>query len=262
MPFFDGQAGRVYYRHWAAAQPRAALVFLHGFGEHTGLYHRYGAALNARDIDLWALDEIGHGLSEGQRGNFGSIEDLAVNGGMLAGLAEAAAPGVPLVIAGHSLGALPALYLALGDPARFRGVVISGAPLAPLEWLAEALAGGQEDVDLDPAGLSADPFYLDALENDPLAFTGADVAALFGAAFPPAWRRLERELPGLAPLPVLAVHGSKDEVVPIGGVLGWRDRLTSLRVAEFTGSGHDILNEAVHREVAATVADFVLSVSQ
>jgi hypothetical protein len=115
MPFFDGQAGRVYHRHWAAAQPRAALVFLHGFGEHTGLYHRYGAALNARDIDLWALDD------------------------------------------------------------------------------------GQEEVDLDPAGLSADPFYLDSLENDPLAFTG---------------------------------------------------------------SGHDILNEAVHCEVAATVADFVLRVSQ
>lgn len=262
MPFFDGQAGRVYYRHWAAVQPRAALVFLHGFGEHTGLYHRYGAALNARDIDLWALDEIGHGLSEGQRGNFGSIEDLAANGALLAGLAEAAAPGLPLVIGGHSLGSLATLYLALDDPARFRGVVISGAPLAPLEWLADALANGQDEVDLDLAALSADPFYLDSLENDPLAFTGADVAALFGAAFPPAWRRLERELPALAPLPVLAVHGSEDQIAPIGGVLGWRDRLPSLRVAEFTGSGHDILNEVAHREVAATVADFVLRVSR
>jgi alpha-beta hydrolase superfamily lysophospholipase len=262
MPFFDGRAGRVYYRHWAAAEPRAALVFLHGFGEHSGLYHRYGAALNARDIDLWALDEVGHGLSEGERGHFGSIDDLAANGGLLAGLAEAAAPGLPLVIAGHSLGSLPALYLALDDPARFRGVVISGAPLAPLEWLDDALAQGQEEVDLDPAGLSADPFYLDALENDPLAFTGADVAALFGAAFPPAWQRLDRELPGLAPLPVLAVHGGEDQVVPISGVLGWRGRLESLRVVQFPGSAHDILNEAGHREVAATVADFVLRVSR
>jgi alpha-beta hydrolase superfamily lysophospholipase len=262
MPFFDGRVGRVYYRHWAAAQPRAVLVFLHGFGEHSGLYHRYAAALNARDIDLWALDEIGHGLSEGERGHFGSIDDLAANGGMLAGLAEAAAPGLPLVIAGHSLGTLAALYLALDDPARFRGVVISGAPLSPLEWLEEALAAGQQEVDLDPAALSADPFYLDALENDPLAFTSADVAALLGAAFPPAWQRLERELPGLAPLPVLAVHGSEDQIAPIGGVLGWRDRLKSLRVAEFRGSAHDILNEAAHREVAATVADFVLSVSR
>jgi alpha-beta hydrolase superfamily lysophospholipase len=261
MPFFDGRAGRVYYRHWAAVQPRAALVFLHGFGEHTGLYHRYGAALDARDVDLWALDEIGHGLSEGERGHFGSIDDLAANGGLLAGLAEAAAPGLPLVIAGHSLGTLAALYLALDDPARFRGVIISGAPLSPLQWLQDAVASGQEDVDLDPAALSADPFYLDALENDPLAFTGAPVVALFNAAFPPAWQRLDRELPGLAPLPVLAVHGSEDQIAPIDGVLGWRDRLTSLRVAEFRGSAHDILNEVAHREVAATVADFVLSVS-
>jgi alpha-beta hydrolase superfamily lysophospholipase len=36
MPFFDGQAGRVYYRHWAAAQPRAALVFLHGSASTPG----------------------------------------------------------------------------------------------------------------------------------------------------------------------------------------------------------------------------------
>jgi alpha-beta hydrolase superfamily lysophospholipase len=88
------------------------------------------------------------------------------------------------------------------------------------------------------------------------------VAALFGAAFPPAWRRLERELAALAPLPVLAVHGAEDQVVPISGVLGWQGRLTSLRVAQFPGSGHDILNEVVHREVAATVAGFVLGVSQ
>ena len=40
-----------------AAEPRAAVIFLHGFGEHTGLYHRYGFALNAAGIDLWAVDQ-------------------------------------------------------------------------------------------------------------------------------------------------------------------------------------------------------------
>ena len=67
--------GRAYYRHWAAAEPRAVVIFLHGFGEHTGLYHRYGFALNAAGIDLWAVDQFGHGLSPGERGDFGSIED-------------------------------------------------------------------------------------------------------------------------------------------------------------------------------------------
>ena len=38
------------------------------------LYHRYGFALNAAGIDLWAVDQFGHGLSPGDRGDFGSIE--------------------------------------------------------------------------------------------------------------------------------------------------------------------------------------------
>ena len=46
MPYFDGVAGRAYFRAWRVPAPRlAALVFLHGFGEHSGLYHRLGNAL-------------------------------------------------------------------------------------------------------------------------------------------------------------------------------------------------------------------------
>ena len=88
MPFIDHPKGRAYYRHWAAAEPRAAVIFLHGFGEHTGVYHRYGFALNAVGIDLWAVDQFGHGLSPGNRGDFGSIEDSSALGDALTDLAE------------------------------------------------------------------------------------------------------------------------------------------------------------------------------
>jgi len=37
----------------------------------------YGFTLNAADIDLWAVDQFGHGLSPGPRGDFGSIEGSA-----------------------------------------------------------------------------------------------------------------------------------------------------------------------------------------
>ena len=77
MPFLNTDDGRAYYRHWAAPEPRAAVVFLHGFGEHTGLYHRYGFALNAAGIDLWAVDQFGHGLTPGERGDFRTLEDTA-----------------------------------------------------------------------------------------------------------------------------------------------------------------------------------------
>jgi alpha-beta hydrolase superfamily lysophospholipase len=255
MPYFDGATGRVYYRHWSTPDPRAALVFLHGFGEHTGLYHRYAAELAVHGIDLWALDEIGHGLSEGERGHFGSFGDLVHNARALTTLARE--KDVPLVLGGHSLGSLVAILTALDDPTAYAGVVVSGAPLSPLAWLLEA---DGETLDLDPEALSSDPFYLDQLETDPLAFTSGDVVALLAAAFPGAWERLDAELPGLR-LPLLAVHGKEDQVAPLDGVTRWQDRLPGLRIEVIDNAGHDVLNEVAHRQAADTVASFTLEVA-
>ncbi|GAA4396349.1 alpha/beta fold hydrolase [Tsukamurella soli] len=257
MPYFDGAEGRVYHRHWAVPERRAAVVFLHGFGEHSGLYHRYAAALGAHGIDLWALDEIGHGLSDGERGRFGAFGSLVENARALTDLARAERPGLPLVVAGHSLGSLVALVAALDHPADYAGAVLSGAPLSPLPWIVDhdEVEGGT--LDLDPAALSSDPFYLDELENDPLAFTSADAVDVLAAAFPPVWRRLDAELPGVT-LPILAVHGQRDAIAPLGGVAAWRDRLPGLRISVVPGAGHDVLNEVAHRRVADDVAAFVL----
>lgn len=60
-------------------------------------------------------------------------------------------------------------------------------------------------------------------------------------------------------LPVLLLHGVKDPVVPVAHVRDWAARLKQARLAEFAGARHDILNETVHREVAATIAEFVLA---
>src|ERR1700685_2024254 len=174
MPTFDGVTGRVYYKAWRGPVPSAAtVVFLHGFGEHSGLYHRFGNALNSAGIDLWALDEIGHGLAEGDRAVIGSVGDLVENGRRLTAIAEAAQPGRPVWLAGHSLGAAAAAVSAVRDPDRYAGLILSGAALSPLDWVLSLDAAAAPDLDLNPADLSSDPFYLDELTYDPLAFTSA-----------------------------------------------------------------------------------------
>ena len=127
MPFIDHQHGKAYYRHWAAAEPRAAVIFLHGFGEHTGVYHRYGFTLNAAGIDLWAVDQFGHGLSPGTRGDFGSIEDSSALADSLIELAGRERPGLPLIAQGHSFGSVVTMFRLLDQPDRYRAGVISGA---------------------------------------------------------------------------------------------------------------------------------------
>lgn len=105
MPFFDGSTGRVHYRHWSVDGATAAVVFAHGMRQHTGHYHRFAAGLAPHGIAVWGLDLAGHGLSEGNPGEPGAVDDLAADLLCVAGLAERAEPGMPLVVMGHSLGA-------------------------------------------------------------------------------------------------------------------------------------------------------------
>lgn len=249
MPFLEHERGRAYYRHWAAADPRAAVVFLHGFGEHTGLYHRYGFALNAAGIDLWAVDQFGHGLTPGDRGDFGTIEASSALADSLTELAGQA--GVPLFAQGHSFGSIVTLFRLLDGADAYRAAVISGSPLIPVPELLDT----DSSLDLELDWLSADPFYLDSLENDPLAFADADGAAL-ARELDRGWDRFGKDLPSLS-VPTLAIHGTNDPIAPIGAVRAYADQIDTLTLTEFAGARHDILNEAEHREVAAAIVDFI-----
>jgi len=88
----------------------------------------------------------------------------------------------------------------------------------------------------------------------PLAFVGADGAPL-ARELDKAWDRFGADLPKLA-VPTLAVHGVNDPIAPIEPVRAYAEQIESLRLKEFPGH-HDILNETVHRDVAAAVVDFI-----
>jgi alpha-beta hydrolase superfamily lysophospholipase len=251
MPFLETVDGRAYYRHWAAPDPRAAVIFLHGFGEHTGLYHRYGFALNAAGIDLWAVDQFGHGLTPGDRGDFTTLEASIGLADGLAELALAETPGIPFVAQGHSFGAVATLFRLLGTPEGYRAGVISGAPLVPVAGLVDA----DSTFEIAPSQLSADPFYLDAMENDPLAFVDADGGPL-ARELDRGWDSFGATLPALA-VPTLAVHGSNDPIAPVGALRAYAEQIEQLSLIEIPGGGHDILNDVTHQQVAADIIDFI-----
>lgn len=251
MPFIDHERGRAYYRHWPAAEPRAGVIFLHGFGEHTGLYHRYGFTLNLAGIDLWAVDQFGHGLSPGTRGDFGSLEHSSALADSVTDLAEQHRPGLPLFAQGHSVGSVVTLIRLLEAADRYRGGIISGAPLVAIPELRDA----DTSFELQPQWLSSDPFYVDTLETDPLVFTEANDIVL-ARELDRVWDRFGSELPKLR-VPTLALHGAIDPVAPVGVLRAYAEQIEPLRLVEFPGARHDVLNETVHREVADAVVTFI-----
>ncbi len=261
MPHFTGVAGSVYYKHWRTEGTRiGAVVFLHGLGEHSGLYHRLGNALSAVGIDLWALDQIGHGLTGGERSVVHPVDDLVENACRLTASAAAHSPDTPLVLAGHSLGAAVAALVAVCDPRPYRGLVLSGAPLSPLPSVQDPAAGDDLELALDLDDRSSDPFHLDELANDPLATTTGSGRRTLASVLAPAWREFAVSLDSLA-LPALIVHGTSDPVVPVADARRWAGRLPDARFVEFAGARHDVLNDTVHRAVATEIAAFVARVT-
>ncbi len=201
--------------------------------------------------DLWAVDQFGHGLSPGARGDFGSLAASSALADTLTDLAARARPGVPLVAQGHSFGSLVTVFRLLEQSDRYRAGVLSGAPLTPNPEMLDADAS----FELDLSSLSSDPFYLDSLQHDPLAFVDADGSTL-ARELDAAWGRIGAELPNLV-VPTQAVHGGADPVAPIAAVRAYAEQIDALQLREFAGAHHDVLNESVHRDVAESIIDFV-----
>lgn len=260
MPYFEGSRGRVHHEAWLPeTAARATVVMLHGYGEHLGLYDALARRLTAAGFAVHALDSVGHGRSEGERGRVDSWDDYVQDARTLARIATDQHPGAPLMLAGHSGGALAAFLLAVRYPRLATGAVLSGAPLAPLDWAAAELAGqSPESADLDPTNLlSTHPAYVHALMHDPLCVDGGFHHAYL-RGMQNAWPETVGALADGRPrLPVLFVHGEHDPLVPVSIARYAAAALPQATLRTFPGDLHDVLNEhdrdTVHGEVVAFV---------
>lgn len=125
MPFFDGASGSVHHKRWPVENPQLGLIFLHGRGQHSGHYHR---AMGASGIEVWALDQVGHGLTEGDLAVPAPIDLLRADAVHLTGLAESERPGLAFAVMGHSMGAVVAISAVADDRDRFGASVLCGTP--------------------------------------------------------------------------------------------------------------------------------------
>ena len=89
----------------APENPRAAVLLLHGLGEHMGRYGHVASALQAAGYLVFGYDHHGHGLSSGLRGNLLSPSQLLDDVRFVIEQVRALTPA-PMVLLGHSMGGL------------------------------------------------------------------------------------------------------------------------------------------------------------
>ncbi len=240
-----------------AGRPRALVLLVHGFGDHSGRYAHVAAWLAERGCAVWAHDQRGHGRTPGPRGHVTRFAQFLADVAALRTRA-AAEVAAPQVLLGHSLGGLVVLRYLETAPEGVAGAVVTSpwiatAARAPA-WkllLAKLLAGPLPRLaiatGLDTAHLSTDPAVGQAARSDPLYHSRMT---------PAAWREIQAAQ--------AAVVAERDRIAgPLLFLLAGDDRIAARGAAEalarslraetvvYDGMFHEILNEPGRGRVLA-----------
>lgn len=285
----DGTA--ISYHRWVPdGDPTAIVLIAHGMSEHGGRYARVAEVMVARGWAVYAPDHRGHGATAeatgvgraGAAGVSGTVDDLVA----LLGLARQTSGEVPVVLLGHSMGAMIAQAFAVRHGAELAGLALSGSGgTAPgLADMAAAVRGmvdggmGDESVPMlpmfneafEPARtpfdwLSRDEAEVDAYLADPCCGDNAPVTFGFTADLMDLVVEAMSD-EGIASipddLPVLLLTGERDpasnmavNVHDLEAVL--RDAGLEVEAHYYPGARHEVLNETNRDEVTADLVTWI-----
>ena len=252
-------------REPAAGRCRAALVLLHGFGEHAGRYAHMAAWLAERGIAVFALDQRGHGASPGTRGHIARFAQYVSDVVALRKLVAAEAPG-PQLLLGHSFGGLVTLRFLETDPAGLTGAIVTSPFLAiqmPVpRWkiaLAHLLADVLPALPI-PTGLNFDDLCTDAAvvraaQDDPLCHTVMTPRAYRELVAAQGHVAAERER---ITVPLFFGLAGDDRIVSRLTTQKFAGSLAGdVTVRVYAGMFHEILNEPRQAEVMADLAPWL-----
>lgn len=265
-----GQRGtELFWQAWLPQEPRAAVVLIHGFGEHSGRYGNVVNTLVPAGIGVWALDHRGHGRSQGLQGHVDCfldyVEDVHT---FYKEIVEKQGGVLPHFVLGHSMGSIIAMNYVSMYSVGLSGCVLSGtgaaSPVsagktaqAAASILSRIAPRARIKFPLPPEFISRDPEAVAAYKADPLVH--AKVSFRLAREMAKALATGVAGIQGLD-LPILIQCGSADE-----SFSGQQDLYDSLQAGDKTlriyqGLKHEVYNELEEgrRIVLADLLDWLL----
>lgn len=247
---------------WLAADPKGAIVLVHGTGEHYGRYEHVAAFMNERGWSVFTGDLPGWGRASGRRGHIDSFDQYmeSVDGWRRTAL-EATGEGQPLYMLGHSLGGLIATrYMQCYERSKeeFAGLILTSPCLALklavapwkvklAHWLDSVWPTLTMPNGITPEMVSRDPVVQAAYQSDPLNYAKVSVRWFqeLHRAMDQAWK--ERE--SIA-VPVLLLQAGDDSLIDAEAIERFAAGLRSeVEYHRWQGLRHEVLNEPEKEQV-------------
>jgi lysophospholipase len=241
---------------------------LHGLAEHSGYFEGTIDALAAEGVAVFAPDHRGHGYSSGLPGDLQGLGLLLEDAALVQSEARKSVSQAPLFVFGHSYGGQLALLYTLRHQQELRGLVLS----APLVLVPSYISPVTVRVSLLLSRLvprlpvqgfayrraSRDPKVIEQLENDPLYYKGK-IRARTGAIMLEGMEEASRRMAELR-LPLLVLHGEKDEIVELDCSRAVIERASSndKTLKLYPEAMHHLVLEPEGEEILRLIAAWIL----
>ncbi|MFN2145452.1 MAG: lysophospholipase [Anaerolineales bacterium] len=246
--------GELYYQGWLPdGDVKAVLFIAHGLAEHGGRYINLVNQVVPLGFAVYAMDQYGHGRSDGERVYINRFEDYIHPLKTFLDMVAEWHPGKKVFLMGHSMGGLIAAVYLLDHQEDFAGAIIS-APLTKIpsninafsrivvQILANVIPKARL-VGVDSSGISRDPDEVARYVNDPLVYTGNSTTKLGAETL----RAMEKVTAGRAKisLPILIVQGGADPLVDLSGAQELYDAISSedKTLKYYDGYYHEMIND-------------------
>jgi alpha-beta hydrolase superfamily lysophospholipase len=265
---------KVFARAWTPeGNPRAVINLVHGLGEHSGRYTRWGGLFSDAGYALVVMDLLGHGQSGGKRGHMESYRFILDQVGLMLDKSAENFPGIPLILYGHSMGGNIAMNYVISKAGSQPSDNQLTALIASSPWLrlvktvtniekvfstvsnmllpGLTIKTGRIGAEL----LSNDPEHWEDLRNDPMAHRKVTVRCAYEVM---KHGELAIREAGRISIPFLLMHGNADEITSYRAT---EEAVSSVghngQFKIWEGFRHELHNALEHEEVFKYITGWI-----
>ncbi len=257
----------LYYQTWQPDKAaRAALVIVHGLGEHGGRYMNLVNHLVPERYAIYTFDQRGYGRSPGKKGFINSWAEYREDVRTFVQMVRSQAGERPFFLMGHSMGGCVTADYVLHYPDGLTGVILSAPAVGKLNVpkskellssvFSSVLPSLASPTGLDTTALSRDTAVVEAYKNDPSVHDKG--TPRLGTEFPKTALWCMDHAAEFQP-PLLMIHGGADRIVSVEQtkIFFAKVQQSDKKLIIYEGGYHEPHNDIHYQQVVADIANWL-----